>query len=101
MPGSSEVSKQADSSRKKPVKDLESLTQINLNAAGLDIGASEIYACVPSGRDEQSVRAFATFTVDLLSVGRLAEAVRSHHGSNGINWSVLDSDFPDSRAARL
>jgi transposase len=41
------------------------LTQINLNAAGLDIGASEIYTCVPPGRDEQSVRVFATFTPDL------------------------------------
>ncbi|OEU79907.1 MAG: transposase [Desulfobulbaceae bacterium C00003063] len=38
---------------------------MNLNAAGLDIGASEIYVCVPEGRDEQSVRAFRTFTFDL------------------------------------
>jgi hypothetical protein len=29
---------------------LESLKQINLNAAGLDIGDREIYACVPEGR---------------------------------------------------
>lgn len=50
--------------RKKIVK-LESLKQIELNAAGLDIGASEIYACVPEGRDSQSVRSFPTFTVDL------------------------------------
>ena len=44
---------------------LESLRQINLNAAGLDIGAAEIWACVPEGRDEQSVRVFKTFTPDL------------------------------------
>ena len=31
---------------KKIVK-LDSLKQINLNAAGLDIGAAEIWACVP------------------------------------------------------
>ena len=47
------------------VAKLDSLEQINLNAAGLDIGAAEIWACVPEGRDEVSVRAFQTFTVDL------------------------------------
>jgi hypothetical protein len=41
------------------------LSQINLNAAGLDIGDREIYACVPEGRAEQSVRVFPTFTADL------------------------------------
>jgi transposase len=44
---------------------LDSLKQINLNAAGLDIGAAEIWACVPEGRDEVSVRVFQTFTIDL------------------------------------
>jgi transposase len=44
---------------------LESLKQINLNAAGLDIGDREIYACVPEGRAEKSVRVFPTFTADL------------------------------------
>jgi len=39
--------------------------QMHLNAAGLDIGAEEIYVCVPADRDEQSVRAFRTFTADL------------------------------------
>ena len=44
---------------------LDSLAQINLNAAGLDIGSEEIWACVPEGRDEVSVRVFASYTVDL------------------------------------
>lgn len=44
---------------------VDPLSQINPNAAGLDIGAEEIYVCVPADRDEQSVRAFGTFTVDL------------------------------------
>ena len=34
-------------------------------AAGLDIGAEEIWACVPTERDVQPVRAFGTFTPDL------------------------------------
>jgi transposase len=44
---------------------LDSLKQIKLNAAGLDIGAAEIWACVPEDRAEVPVRAFATFTPDL------------------------------------
>nr|WP_290226681.1 IS110 family transposase [Trichocoleus desertorum] len=44
---------------------LESLKQINLNAAGLDVGSSEIYVCVPEGRAQTSVRVFSSFTADL------------------------------------
>jgi transposase len=53
--------------KKAPVNvpPLDVLKQINLHAAGLDIGAEEIYACVPADRDESSVRVFPTFTVDL------------------------------------
>jgi transposase len=58
------------SKRQKKAKDLDALEQINLNAAGIDIGAEEVYVAVPQGRDEESVRTFPTFTVDLL---RLAD----------------------------
>ena len=44
---------------------LDSLKQIHLNAAGLDIGDKEIYVCVPEGRSDKSVRVFPTFTADL------------------------------------
>jgi len=47
---------------------LDSLKQINLNAAGLDIGAAEIWACVPQERDPHPVRVFKTFTVDLYAL---------------------------------
>jgi transposase len=36
-----------------------------LNAAGIDIGAREIYVAVPADRDEQPVRKCETFTGDL------------------------------------
>jgi transposase len=49
-------------------KRLESLSQINLDAAGFDIGASEIWACVPEDRDEMAVRRFDTFTPDLYAL---------------------------------
>ena len=47
------------------LSDLEGLPPLHLHAAGLDIGASEIYACVPSNRDQEPVRSFATFTTCL------------------------------------
>jgi transposase len=37
----------------------------NPDAAGLDIGAEEIWGCVPADRDPQPVRGFGTFTPDL------------------------------------
>jgi transposase len=51
----------------KPVQP-QSLPVVNLNAAGLDIGSAEIWACVPADRDPQPVRKFGTFTPDLLDL---------------------------------
>jgi transposase len=44
---------------------MESLKQINLNAAGVDVGAAELYVCVPEDRDPEPVRVFETFTYEL------------------------------------
>jgi transposase len=38
---------------------------LNPNAAGVDVGATEIYIAVPVDRDTQPVRHFSTFTEDL------------------------------------
>src|SRR6476646_9187819 len=46
-------------------RQLEALAAVHPNAAGLDIGSEMIVAAVPPERDEQPVRAFATFTPDL------------------------------------
>src|SRR2546430_2977260 len=48
--------------RKKRVQDLAVL---HPDAAGIDVGASEIFVAVPADRDAESVRSFATFTRDL------------------------------------
>jgi hypothetical protein len=48
--------------RKKRVQDLPVL---HSDAAGIDIGASEVFAAVPADRDPAPVRSFATFTKDL------------------------------------
>jgi transposase len=42
-----------------------SLECIERNAAGIDVGATEIYVAVPPDRDPQPVRCFPTFTADL------------------------------------
>ena len=41
------------------------LRHLNLNAAGIDIGATAHFVAVPPDRDPQPVRQFATFTADL------------------------------------
>ena len=41
------------------------LPRVNANAAGLDVGASEIVACVPRDRAEEPIRSFGTCTPDL------------------------------------
>lgn len=38
---------------------------LNTNAAGIDVGATEMVAAVPPGRDGESVRSFGTLTPDL------------------------------------
>lgn len=43
----------------------ERIEIIHPNAAGLDIGSREIWACVPPDREGETVRLFATFTPDL------------------------------------
>lgn len=71
------------------LSDLESLPPLNLNAAGLDIGASEIFACVPSSRDAQPVRSFATFTTDLHALAQWLQACRIDTvvlESTGVYW---------------
>ncbi len=50
---------------KKTVEEVDNSAVVNPNAAGLDIGSREIWACVPPGRDEPHVRPFSTFTPDL------------------------------------
>src|SRR5437870_4516618 len=51
--------------KKKHGKLDRSLPELKPNAAGVDMGAREIFACVPADRDAESVRSFSTFTEDL------------------------------------
>lgn len=81
------------------VVDLKSLTQINLDAAGIDIGADELFVCVPEGRDEKSVRSFGTFTNDLHQVGEWLTECRVTTvamESTGVLWIPLYEHLADS-----
>ena len=44
---------------------MPALSCLELNAAGVDVGATEIYIAVPADRDPQPVCRFSTFTEDL------------------------------------
>ena len=41
------------------------MSRIHPHAAGVDIGAIEIVACVPGDENTQIVKAFGNYTVDL------------------------------------
>jgi len=49
---------------------LEDRPLLEPNAAGIDIGAREIFVAVPRDRDENPVRVFPTFTADLEEMAR-------------------------------
>jgi hypothetical protein len=50
------------------VRPFDGLSKVNENAAGVDIGATEIVACVPGGDEIQLVKAFGNYTVDLQAI---------------------------------
>lgn len=65
---------------------------LNLNAAGIDIGATEIYIAVPGDRDPQAVRCFPTFTEDLHAAAAWLKACRIETvamESTGVYWIPL------------
>jgi len=69
-----------------------SLQCIEANAAGIDVGAREVYVAVPEDRDPNPVRCFATFTEDLqaLTAWLLACRIRTvAMESTGVYWIPL------------
>lgn len=80
--GAEEMAK--DHKQKQKIMDVNALEQINLNAAGVDIGAEEVYIAIPPGRDKESVRCFPTFTADLY---RLADWLKA----SGIDTVAMES----------
>ena len=62
------------------------------NAAGIDIGAREIFVAVPPDRDESPVRVFDTFTEDLQAMAQWLKAcgvTTVAMESTGVYWIPL------------
>jgi transposase len=65
---------------------------LNPNAAGVDVGATEIYIAVPVDRDAQPVRHFSTFTEDLHAAADWLKACNIETvamESTGVYWIPL------------
>ena len=77
---------------KEEARPFEGLSKVNQNAAGVDIGATEIVACVPDGDEVQLVKVFGNYTVDLHAI---CEWFRKHKiktvamESTGVYWIPL------------
>ena len=67
------------------------LSQVNLNAAGIDVGASSHFVAVPVDRAERSVREFEAFTADLyrLQTGWPCGVESVVMESTGVYWIPL------------
>ncbi len=65
---------------------------MNPDAAGIDIGSSVHYVCVPEGRDEQCVQKFSCFTEDLHNIAKWlkkCEVATIAMESTGVYWIPL------------
>ncbi len=78
--------------RKQASKKKVALPVLNPDAAGVDIGATEIYVAVPADRDPDPVQMFLTFTVDLNKLADWLQQCRIRTvamESTGVYWIPL------------
>lgn len=77
---------------KKGKKGAAVLPVLHADAAGIDIGATEIYVAVPAERDPEPVRAFDTFTQELITLADWLQRCRIRTvamESTGVFWIPL------------
>jgi len=68
------------------------LAQMNFNAAGIDVGATEHWVAVPEDRDEEPVRRFGAFTADLYALADWLQQCQIETvvlESTGVYWIAL------------
>lgn len=76
----------------KPGKSGAALTITHPNAAGIDIGSTAHFVSVPADRDDEPVREFPSFTVDLNDIADWLKACRVDTvamESTGVYWIPL------------
>jgi transposase len=81
------MSRKRKNNQKKPSALM--LHSLNPNAAGVDIGATQIYIAAPVDRDPQPVRQFSTFTEDLHAAAAWLKACQIETvamESTGVYW---------------
>ena len=81
--------KKARSRRLKRSKTTQSTPSIRPHAAGIDVGATELYVAVPVDSDPMPVRTFPTFTEDLHALADWLQACRIQTvalESTGVYW---------------
>jgi transposase len=68
------------------------MSQVNPNAAGVDIGAEEIVVCMAGNENTQIVKAFSNYTVDLQNIGKWLQEHQIKTiamESTGVYWIAL------------
>ncbi|MFA4837769.1 MAG: IS110 family transposase [Dehalococcoidia bacterium] len=74
---------------KKVAVSMDTISLMHANAAGLDIGSEEIWACIPADRDIEPVRKFGTYTPDLHALAHWLKRCRIKTvamESTGVYW---------------
>jgi transposase len=82
---------QSRKGRSKGVRSAQ-LEQLNLNAAGIDVGATEHWVAVPADRDAQPVQRFGACTADLYALAawlRQCQIDTVVMESTGVYWIAL------------
>jgi transposase len=90
-------------SRRKPGKSRAALTITHPNAAGIDIGSASHFVAVPPDRDDEPVREFPSFTVDLNALADWLQACGVDTvamESTGVYWIPL-FELLESRGSRF
>jgi transposase len=65
---------------------------MHLNAAGMDVGATEHWVAVPEDRDEEPVRRFGAFTADLSALAAWLQQCQIETvvlEATGVSWMTL------------
>ena len=69
-PGKQKTATDKSKRKRRKGRTLEDRPLLEPNAAGIDIGAREIFVAVPADREENPARVFPTFTADLEEMAR-------------------------------
>ena len=86
------MAKAAKTKKKSKGEWEEGLPALNRNAAGIDVGNSDHYVAVPTGRDAEPVRMFGSFTADLHRMAQWLKACEIETvvmQATGVYWIAL------------